>query len=286
MITIGATAQNESTKNYDGTSFSKWTEGLKDAYAVDYDDPEDAELTPPKIQPEFYPFTSEQVQKMYEHFNEADIDFFYGPDFLSYSNVLFDLPTWRKQEITYVGTYKGTGTRDIDKRCPVTKRTYSNVTWAKYFLEAKTSYIKTLAKREKDDLPEDLNIQSYVQWLINALGGKLNGRTIEEPLYFYFNSDFYKIGSSLFKGFINQINTQVYEKGNKLVPSNTIGFIPMDLNLTIDGLSGIKIFNALDVNQRFLPKAYSTSLKFIITKVNHEISNNNWGNIFRYNSST
>ena len=93
----------------------------------------------------------------------------------------------------------------------------------------------------------------------------------------YFNSDFYKIGSSLFKGFINQINTQVYEKGNKLVPSNTIGFIPMDLNLTIDGLSGIKIFNALDVNQRFLPKAYSTSLKFIITKVNHEISNNNWG---------
>ena len=277
MITIGATAQNESTKNYDGTSFSKWTEGLKDAYAVDYDDPEDAELTPPKIQPEFYPFTSEQVQKMYEHFNEADIDFFYGPDFLSYSNVLFDLPTWRKQEITYVGTYKGTGTRDIDKRCPVTKRTYSNVTWAKYFLEAKTSYIKTLAKREKDDLPEDLNIQSYVQWLINALGGKLNGRTIEEPLYFYFNSDFYKIGSSLFKGFINQINTQVYEKGNKLVPSNTIGFIPMDLNLTIDGLSGIKIFNALDVNQRFLPKAYSTSLKFIITKVNHEISNNNWG---------
>ena len=95
-------------------------------------------------------------------------------------------------------------------------------------------------------------------------------------MYFYFNSDFYKIGSSLFNGFINEINTQVYESGKKLIPSNTIGFIPMDLNLTFDGLSGIKIFNSLDINQRFLPKNYSTSLKFIITKVNHEISSNNW----------
>jgi hypothetical protein len=44
MITIGTTAQNKSTKNYDGTAFSKWNDGLEDAYAITYDDPEEIEL--------------------------------------------------------------------------------------------------------------------------------------------------------------------------------------------------------------------------------------------------
>ena len=39
MITIGATAANKSTKNYDGTAFSKWNDGLEDAYAREYKDP-------------------------------------------------------------------------------------------------------------------------------------------------------------------------------------------------------------------------------------------------------
>ena len=59
-------------------------------------------------------------------------------------------------------------------------------------------------------------------------------------------------------------------------PSNTIGFIPADLGLTIDGLSGVRIYNALTINQRFLPKAYPRALKFLITKVDHDISDNNW----------
>ena len=282
MITIGVTAQNKSTKNYDGTAFSKWNEGLEDAYAIEYDDPDDAELTKPTIQQEFSPFSSEQVQIMYDHFNKSEIDLYHGWDFLSGINSLgpglglgLGGKTMRKWIISSVGTYKAGGTRDIVK-CPITKRDYDDYTWAEYFAKAKQTYIKQINKKEKEDSTKTQTIESYIQWLVNAFGGKLNGSPNVEPLYFYFNSDFYKIGSSLFNGFINEINTQVYESGKKLIPSNTIGFIPMDLNLTFDGLSGIKIFNSLDINQRFLPKNYSTSLKFIITKVNHEISSNNW----------
>jgi hypothetical protein len=44
----------------------------------------------------------------------------------------------------------------------------------------------------------------------------------------------------------------------------------------LDGISGIKIYNKLSINSEFLPSNYPTSLKFVITKVNHNISNNNW----------
>jgi hypothetical protein len=280
MITIGCTAQNKSTKNYDGTAFSKWNEGLEDAYAIEYDDPDDADLTKPTIQPEFYPFSSEQIQEMYDHFNLSEIDVYHGYDFIAEGLIWTGNRAQaellrRKWIISSVGTYKAGGTRDIVD-CPITHRDYDDYTWAEYFAKAKQVYLKQITKKEKEDSTKTQTIESYIQWLVNAFGGKLNGSSIIEPLYFYFNSDFYKIGSSLFNGFINEINTQVYENGKKLIPSNTIGFIPMDLNLTIDGLSGIKIYNALDVNQRFLPENYGTSLKFIITKVNHEISSNNW----------
>ena len=38
-ISIGTTANNVSTKNYDGTAFSKWNSGLQDRFAAFYEDP-------------------------------------------------------------------------------------------------------------------------------------------------------------------------------------------------------------------------------------------------------
>ena len=58
--------------------------------------------------------------------------------------------------------------------------------------------------------------------------------------------------------------------------SPTNGFIPISLNATFDGLSGIKIYNAINVDTRFLPPNYPDALKFIIKGVNHKISQNNW----------
>jgi hypothetical protein len=56
----------------------------------------------------------------------------------------------------------------------------------------------------------------------------------------------------------------------------TIGFIPFKLNFSIDGISGIKIYNKLHVDTRFLPKAYGTELDLIVTGVSHKLSNDDW----------
>ena len=44
----------------------------------------------------------------------------------------------------------------------------------------------------------------------------------------------------------------------------------------MEGISGIKIYNRLNVDTRFLPSNYPETLDFIITKVNHKLSNNKW----------
>jgi len=58
--------------------------------------------------------------------------------------------------------------------------------------------------------------------------------------------------------------------------SPTHGFIPISLGLSLDGISGIKIYNELKVSTRFLPDRYPESLHFIIKGVNHKLSNNDW----------
>jgi hypothetical protein len=44
----------------------------------------------------------------------------------------------------------------------------------------------------------------------------------------------------------------------------------------MDGLSGIKIYNAVNVDTRFLPKNYPDNLQFIIKGVNHKLSDSDW----------
>jgi hypothetical protein len=56
----------------------------------------------------------------------------------------------------------------------------------------------------------------------------------------------------------------------------TVGFIPFKLSLTMDGISGIKIYNKLHVNTKFLPSNYSNTMDLIVTGVSHKLSNNDW----------
>jgi lysozyme len=277
MITIGATAANKSTKNYDGTAFSKWNDGLEDAYALEYKDPD---KTTPFKKVDTWPLNKKQLEAIIQKWEDSEFDFSILPDDYAFALISmggynplgakFAESTLRgdmnKETTAYEVTNRGV--KDIDG-CPVTGEDYSNVSWAEY-----VSKVKNWVENDKDPEEEDQGeAKSYISWLIQAFGGKLDTAQ-DSKLYFYFNNDFYKIGKSLFKGFINQVNNVNYAETKN--PSNTIGFIPADLGLTINGLSGIRIYNALTINQKFLPKAYPKALKFLITKVDHEISNNDW----------
>ena len=68
----------------------------------------------------------------------------------------------------------------------------------------------------------------------------------------------------------------IAKEGQKSPQAGTIGFIPFKLSITMDGISGIKIYNKLNINSRFLPIRYGDTLNFVITGVNHRLQNNDW----------
>jgi hypothetical protein len=80
------------------------------------------------------------------------------------------------------------------------------------------------------------------------------------------------IGTEFYKYCQSEIQTNYNEK----YASPTTGFIPISLGVTMEGISGIKIYNALNVDTRFLPADYPESLKFIIKGVNHSLKDGNW----------
>lgn len=90
------------------------------------------------------------------------------------------------------------------------------------------------------------------------------------------------IGSTEISTDIVQSNISVVTEYYKYITSKnqvgggTIGFIPFKLGLTMDGISGMKIYNKIHVNTSFLPSNYGKTLDLIVTGVTHNLSNNDW----------
>lgn len=55
-----------------------------------------------------------------------------------------------------------------------------------------------------------------------------------------------------------------------------VGFLPIDLELTMDGLSGMKLFESYTADDRLLPINYRNKIQFIVTGISHKIANNDW----------
>jgi hypothetical protein len=73
------------------------------------------------------------------------------------------------------------------------------------------------------------------------------------------------------------------DKQNQINNTNTVpniqpftGFIPFNLSLTMDGLSGMKIYSKFIVDTSYLPSNYPGNVEFLIKGITHEISNNKW----------
>ena len=82
---------------------------------------------------------------------------------------------------------------------------------------------------------------------------------------------------SIVSEFYKSIQSEIQlTKGFEKYASPTNGFIPINLGVTMDGISGIKIYNELNVASRFLPPRYPENLHFIIKSVNHKLSNSDW----------
>ena len=85
-----------------------------------------------------------------------------------------------------------------------------------------------------------------------------------------FSSNFTKIQNEFFSKMLS------YDAITKNTSSPFVGFLPVNLSVTLDGLSGVRIFDKLKVNADFLPSNYGETLEFIITQLDHKFEGNKW----------
>ena len=126
------------------------------------------------------------------------------------------------------------------------------------------------------------NFQLYI---VRAFGGKANVETdngntklikvkTKNALYTQLSDDFVSQGHQSFKGYVNLNNQKLFKERGQ--PSSQIGFLPLKLGFTTEGISGVKIYNGFKSQTSFLPYQYDKAVKFIIDQVDHKIENNNW----------
>ena len=80
--------------------------------------------------------------------------------------------------------------------------------------------------------------------------------------------------TSVLTNFLTYLESRTAILENK--SSGTEGFLPVSVELTLDGISGIKIYNGLNLDTRFLPSNYPETMDFLVTSLNHKIDNNVW----------
>ena len=271
QITIGATAGGNATKNYDATAFSNWNKGLIDRQNPSFID------TP-------------GIDETNEGTEEQDAAWDAGTpvgDFTKKINIR--ISGNEDQESAYEEnknvTYKGirlpnveystflTIANGIDYGQRVIKSLLTPITRGLSLLD---SIFYNVEKQYST------NFQLYI---VRAFGGKANVETdngntklikvkTKNALYTQLSDDFVSQGHQSFKGYVNLNNQKLFKERGQ--PSSQIGFLPLKLGFTTEGISGVKIYNGFKSQTSFLPYQYDKAVRFIIDQVDHKIENNNW----------
>ncbi len=73
-------------------------------------------------------------------------------------------------------------------------------------------------------------------------------------------------------------NLLEYDLAVKTINGNIAGkgFIPLDLSLEMDGLSGILLYQKIQTTNEILPTSYSGKVDFIVQALDHSITGNEW----------
>ena len=141
-------------------------------------------------------------------------------------------------------------------------------TYREYLFKLKGAKIDNLSQNTSSNILERAFLPSaqleYTGYIIPNLF--LSGNKDKEPTFTRF--------ASIQSNFFSKVMAWDAERKNTVTPFQ--GFLPVNLSLTFDGLSGIRIFDKLTVDSRFLPKNYTDTLNFIITELDHSFENNKW----------
>jgi hypothetical protein len=93
------------------------------------------------------------------------------------------------------------------------------------------------------------------------------------------NTDIFSSNKSILANlilYINKLKSKEDEKSKTSTSSPTSGFIPVNISLTMDGLSGMKIFQKFGIDTTYLPSNYPSAVEILIKGISHKIQNNIW----------
>ena len=115
---------------------------------------------------------------------------------------------------------------------------------------------------------------------------KKAGRVVRKDFHWFedFDTKRYSTFVKLQKDWLQEIiklqnenfNSDQVKSDEQTLGTNQIGMIPINISVTLEGISGIRIYDKLEVDTRFLPDYYPQTLIWIIKGVSHEIQNNKW----------
>lgn len=122
-------------------------------------------------------------------------------------------------------------------------------------------------KKAKKEKQEQLNEQfkNIQQEYLNFILGQSNFDWEEDKVASF---------SSILTNMLTFTQTTAANSTNSA--SGGLGFLPINLNLTFDGIAGMKIYQQFTVDSSFLPKNYGATLQFLIIGLSHKIENNQW----------
>ena len=274
QISVGATAAGGYKNATDSVGYKWWNRGLvnrfENKYEVsEYEDDRDDDT---KL---WETFKSRAERKT--GFNR----FGYRIEYLGYSK------TWYRNYPDYI---QGSNNTEV-RRAKNDKENFRDGKILKRkalkWMKQTAALVNELKSQEAD--PRIAQIREYNRWFLKNTGYDPNKKqiiydsltsksksttiTVSSP-YFKMASENLDAGANTYKDYLNGF-TQLLADGFGINTGQT-GFIPVDLSLTCEGLSGIKIYNKLNVNQRELPASYPVSLKFVITSLKDTISKNVW----------
>ena len=100
-------------------------------------------------------------------------------------------------------------------------------------------------------------------------------KAVGESIYYYDDFDLDDDLFELSEAAKSYLKIKLNEAEQKDKASSPL-IIPLSLSLTMDGLSGIKIFQKYSITEDFLPDNYQDSIEFIVKGIGHSIDEGGW----------
>lgn len=129
-------------------------------------------------------------------------------------------------------------------------------------LEKKSFGITGTTKDEEEESSKETK-QKYIDFLKSI--------TYANQYYMAYNKE-------AFTGYSNIHSKVTTEKLQEIIDgrTNPSGLIPFELTFTIKGISGIKVLQTFLINDFFLPDRYKGKVAFIVTDIDHKVTNGRW----------